>query len=398
MSKKMSHLLLAAALSVLCAPAANADEKIRFPATLDGRQVLAVDFHVHTIWSDALVWPTVRIEEAQREGLDAIALTEHVEFTRFQDDLHKTKGFVDKNRPYELAKARASKDLVVVHGAEITRGVGHYNCLFITDANALRVKGARDAVVYADLDARFQSKDPAVAEGAEASLAEAKKQGGFCFWNHPHWPGQPAQIAQVLPFHRKMIDTGKIGGLEVAGGQGLFVEAIDIALENNLAILANSDTHRPIGTELENTGLPHRTVTLLLAKDKSAASIRAALDQRKSIGLYRNTLIGSQDNVSDIVQAALTIRQVPNPKAADFPSNSMSLILKNNATIPLVLSPLDGRNFLNATDIVKVPAKGETTVWVTRVDPPQPDALRFEVINSYAGSSTKAKVTLPIQR
>ena len=41
---------------------------------LKGYQTLKCDFHIHTVFSDGLVWPTVRVDEAYREGLDAIAV------------------------------------------------------------------------------------------------------------------------------------------------------------------------------------------------------------------------------------------------------------------------------------------------------------------------------------
>ena len=50
-------------------------EELHIPDIL-GFQTLKCDFHMHTVFSDGLVWPTVRIDEAYREGLDAIALTD----------------------------------------------------------------------------------------------------------------------------------------------------------------------------------------------------------------------------------------------------------------------------------------------------------------------------------
>ncbi len=54
---------------------------------LKGYQTLKCDFHIHTVFSDGLVWPTVRVDEAYREGLDAIALTEHIEYRPHQKDI-----------------------------------------------------------------------------------------------------------------------------------------------------------------------------------------------------------------------------------------------------------------------------------------------------------------------
>ncbi|HOI80411.1 MAG TPA: PHP domain-containing protein, partial [Petrimonas sp.] len=44
---------------------------------VNGFKVLKCDFHMHTVFSDGDVWPTVRVQEAWREGLDAIAITDH---------------------------------------------------------------------------------------------------------------------------------------------------------------------------------------------------------------------------------------------------------------------------------------------------------------------------------
>ena len=45
---------------------------------LEGYLTLKCDFHIHTVFSDGTVWPTVRVQEAYKEGLDAISLTEHL--------------------------------------------------------------------------------------------------------------------------------------------------------------------------------------------------------------------------------------------------------------------------------------------------------------------------------
>lgn len=50
--------------------------KINMPDVL-GFKTLKCDFHSHTIFSDGDVWPSYRVEEAWRDGLDAIAITDH---------------------------------------------------------------------------------------------------------------------------------------------------------------------------------------------------------------------------------------------------------------------------------------------------------------------------------
>jgi hypothetical protein len=53
---------------------------LRFPDAGAGRRVLSVDLHTHSVFSDGHVWPTVRTWEAQKDGLSAIAVTEHLEY------------------------------------------------------------------------------------------------------------------------------------------------------------------------------------------------------------------------------------------------------------------------------------------------------------------------------
>ena len=59
---------------------------------------------MHTVFSDGLVWPTVRVDEAYREGLDAISLTEHIEYRPHKKDI-----VADHNRSYELSQKQAKK-------------------------------------------------------------------------------------------------------------------------------------------------------------------------------------------------------------------------------------------------------------------------------------------------
>ena len=62
-------------------PASKGDgggRAIEFPDTGEYR-TLVVDLHTHSVFSDGHVWPSIRVGEAIRDGLDAIAVTEHLE-------------------------------------------------------------------------------------------------------------------------------------------------------------------------------------------------------------------------------------------------------------------------------------------------------------------------------
>ena len=111
---------------------------------------------MHTVYSDGDVWPTPRVQEARKDGLEAIAITGH-------GDYHPKKGDVseDISRPYEIARlAGRQLGTLVAPAAGITRGNLHCNALFVKDANAF--KGLELA----------------------AALRQARDQGAFVFWNH----------------------------------------------------------------------------------------------------------------------------------------------------------------------------------------------------------------------
>ena len=133
-------------------------------------KTLKGDFHLHTVFSDGRVWPTVQVREAWRDGLDVIALTDHAEYHPNAPDVR-----VDGNRAYEVAKPIAAQlGILLIRGVEITKpdppapsvlpdGSAHFNALFISDANALNTPDLM------------------------TSLRAAKAQHAFVFWNHPRY-------------------------------------------------------------------------------------------------------------------------------------------------------------------------------------------------------------------
>jgi hypothetical protein len=120
---------------------------IKFPNP-QGYILIVSDLHQHTVFSDGSVWPDIRVQEATKDGVDLISLTEHIEYQPHGEDIPHP----DRNRSFELAKQLAKPyELMVVHGAEITRTMppGHNNAIFINDANKLLIE---DSVEVSQLD------------------------------------------------------------------------------------------------------------------------------------------------------------------------------------------------------------------------------------------------------
>jgi len=148
--------ILAASLALFNAVTAQNMNNVKYPEmqTLSVRHKIMIpdipgfitlkcDFHMHTVFSDGIVWPTYRVDEAWQEGLDAIAITDHIEN-------QPSKKFIsgDHNVPYEIAYPQAvEKDIILIKAGEITRSMppGHLNALFLEDVNRLDVPGVTAA-------------------------------------------------------------------------------------------------------------------------------------------------------------------------------------------------------------------------------------------------------------
>ena len=62
--------------NILSKDKTNKNRKLFFP-NIDNYQTLISDLHQHTVFSDGLVWPSIRVDEAIYDGVDIISMTEH---------------------------------------------------------------------------------------------------------------------------------------------------------------------------------------------------------------------------------------------------------------------------------------------------------------------------------
>lgn len=378
---------------------AQAAGPLEFPRTEQGYEVLAGDLHIHTLFSDGNVWPTVRVDEARAEGLAAIAISDHVEIALQQQWLNRDPrtDFVDKNAGFVIASKYAGGSPLVIHGAEITRGIGHIGCVFISDSNALRTSSRADARSSAELATHFHTLGEKTEREVEASLKRARAQGGTCIWNHPYWPGQEDMWPHVQPVHRRLIESGLVQGLEVANGLQFHPAAIDIALEHGLAMLGSSDAHRYIASDLERTGLPHRTMTLFLAKERTAEAIRDALLQRRTIAVYRHMFIGRAEIIEELLRNTLVLKRATHGSLTRASPRSVMVALENAGPIELRVEALGRTTFSDQTKLLTLPAGARLVFRVSNVDPAAFSGFSVRVLNSYVNSTDPLELHLPLQ-
>ena len=306
----------------------------------NGYQTLKCDFHIHTVFSDGKVWPDIRVAEAWQEGLDAIAITDHIEYRPNKEIL---KG--DLNESYKIAKrAGDAVGFMVIHGAEITRSkpLGHLNALFISDAMPMDVKEPLEAI------------------------DEAIRQGAFIMWNHPGWPDDKSTM---YPVHEELIKAGKIHGIEIFNHMEYYPVSLDWCKDKNLAFMSNTDIHDLINITYGAKN-KIRPMTLVLAKERSIESIKEALFAKRSIAYFDGELAGKPEHLKGLLKASVKIRVI-NEKQAEV-TNVSDITYRATADGNLYVLPAQ------KTILLRIP--GPETV--------------FTVENCYTGNGEKLTVTV----
>jgi hypothetical protein len=273
-----------------------------------GYELLKCDFHMHSVFSDGMVWPTTRVLEAYQEGLDAIALTEHIEYRPKLDDF-STK---DHLRSYHIAEKTASDcGIILIKATEITRKMapGHFNVLFVKDAN-----------IFESFVNKADTRDGSnIAE----TLAEAKKQDAFVFWNHP-WFQHSENRSEWQKIHEELYQKGLISGIEVVNGDRYDPLILQWCLDKNLTVMSNSDIHTPMTLSPGQ----YRSVTLVLAKERSENGIKEALVNHRTIACMDGQIFGKEEWVRPLVENSLIV------KACRINDKSANLEIENISGLP----------------------------------------------------------------
>ena len=347
---------------------------------VNGYNVYKADLHTHTIYSDGQVLPKFRVREAWRDGLDVLAVTEHIEhrpveetlvkyLEKYVDDKYpKAKNnriggkyfpdedgvMVDLNFSVKEAQAAAKQyGLTIIPGSEVTRSgnkIGHFNALFTTDNN----------IIY--------DNDPLT------SIRNATAQGALVMHNHPGWTKTSLDYTEV---EKAAYDEGLIDGVEVANGMEFYPKYIERAQEKGLFVSATTDEHTATSFDFGSQGYL-RPMTLILAKDKSLESLREAMKAKRTLALAFDNLSGNEQLLKDFF-------------AASFRTELVSVDKKGVATV-LLTNCTSVSYSVKLSDGMIIPLDSFTTVSLTSA--PKAQTLKFEVMNMWTGVDTHPTVEL----
>tara|TARA_A100001234_G_scaffold213427_1_gene215987 strand:+ start:73 stop:1305 length:1233 start_codon:yes stop_codon:yes gene_type:complete len=377
------------------------DRIINFPNT-EKYKVIVADLHTHSVFSDGAVWPNVRVEEAVRDGIDLLAITEHLEYQPHIDDIPHP----DRNRSFDIAEDIAkNKDLTVINGAEITRMFppGHINAIFIEDANKLiyldeaKISEAKEILKEVPEESLTNYEDLSWLEDAalaslwpvKSALIEARNQNAFTFWNHPAWSseefiGQP----MLREIHKEFFRDNLLHGIEVANGDGYSEEAFRIALEYGLTVIGTSDVHGLIDWDYPSSIGAHRPVTLILSESNSIDAIKSSLFSGKTVVWFKNNLIGLEDNILELTNSYLKAKKVEILENSDI----ARVEIENVSDVRFIIQVLDQSSVVNESNLIEIAPNEKTVLQIDNgIDK---GSLDVKILNAFIAPNKNLSTTL----
>lgn len=359
-------------------------QEIIFPKVGD-YNVYTADLHTHTIYSDGCVTPGYRVREAWRDGLDIVAITDHIEYRKTERELYqfmdgyikeeyrglpkgvntniaKTKPdergiLVNLNIGYEMAKQEGDKfGIMVIRGAEITRGDNHFNVLFTEDNNK----------IY-DID-------------TEQSIRNAIKQGAFVSHNHPTRDKNTA--TEMTPLAEELHAKKLFNGIEVGNSLWARDWLFSYCIDNGYAPISGTDMHGTTAEKFHQSGNEsvYRDMNLILAEKRDEKSIKEALFAGRTIAYHNNKLIGKEEYLIELFKASVNI-------SYSYDTNDATIVvLTNKSSFPYEIKYGKRTAVIHAMGAVQVPLPKGT------------EEVEFVLLNLFSGDKKHPTTKMVIER
>ena len=308
---------------------------------IEGYNCYKADLHTHTIYSDGEMTPREKVREAWYDGLDILAITDHLESRRYsQYMLNALAPYNPDGKPYKYHHAGSAKlrpdgtdagittdmnatfeeakeclkkegyPITLIKGTEISRKPqteGHFNALFVKDINALY-----------NIDTK-------------KTFRNVHKQGGIVIHNHPAYRRETTDKTE---WQEEVYKEGLIDGVEIVNGLNFYPKMIRRCVDEKLAMVAGTDSHRPTSGQFKDYGF-FRTMTIILAKDRSEKAIKDAILKQRTIAYSGGELMGEEKWLTELVKASVSCQDMGVSKKKGLEYQKFVLINKSSLTYKL---------------------------------------------------------------
>ena len=219
----------------------------------------------------------------------------------------------DLNATFDEAQEYVKKEgypITLIKGTEISRKPqtqGHFGALFLKD-----IQG-----IY-----NIDTKE---------TFRNVHAQGGIVIHNHPAYRRETPDKSE---WQEEVYKEGLIDGVEIVNGVNFYPKMIRRCVDENLAMISATDAHRPTSGQYKDFGF-FRTMTIILAKDKSEKAIKDALLKRRTIAYSGGELMGEEKWLSELVKASIECKDMGTVKKKGREYQKFMLINKSSLTYKL---------------------------------------------------------------
>ncbi|MBM3736373.1 MAG: hypothetical protein FJW39_11360 [Acidobacteria bacterium] len=351
--------------------------ELQFPP-LGEYRVVTGDFHIHTLYSEGTVMPSVRLYEAWTEGVDVVAITDHAEFLRTSLPEKRGRAFE------EVRELAAAMGLLLIRGAEVST-------VYSADGELMSQVTARKNTDFIVL---FVEDENALFAPFDVAMERARSQGCINIWAHPgpEWGPIPQKFLEMGWLHGvEMRNTVTSAGttVEQFAGSHFYPQAAVWAREKGLSLIASSDVHSPAQFERPTGAL--RDFTLLLVKEPTQAGVREALLARRTMAWFDGMVWGRGEDLALLARHSLRIA----PMRVD--GKLQGLLLRNACSIPLEVEVDPAARLLRLPPRAHtVPALGSAIVPAGVPSGAAPTEIEVRVRNLYLDRQTNLRLPLPV--
>lgn len=322
---------------------------------VNGYNCYKADLHCHTIYSDGQVTPTWRVREAWLDGLDILAITDHLEVRRYEKTiLNHLRKYNANGEPHKYVYAGSAKvpvndDPVMsdfnVSYQEAEKATKKYPVHVIKAIEISRTKATGsdyNALFVKDIEKIYDKDHFQV-------LRNAKDQGCLVIHNHPVIGRAECVMTE---FEKTAMAEGLFDGIEVASGCTLYPPIVKRAIDNKLFMVGATDSHIPTASANYTDGI-YRTMTLIFAKDNNEKHIKEALKARRTLAYCGGHLIGEDHLLTDFFNAAVDVKLLSKDS-----KGTCTYTLTNNSSIAFTLKRGNVEYQLPAMQITMITVKG----------------------------------------
>ena len=134
-------------------------------------------------------------------------------------------------------------------------------------------------------------------------------------------------------------------------------------------------------------------MTLAFTQEKTADAIKEALQARRTVGWFNNTLIGREAQILPLIDACLNITKTQYQGI----SAVLDITIKNDSDVNFILANQSDYRFHANTDIVMLHPNSETTIQVKTKEQVKELILKFKVLNAVIAPNTHPDFVLPVK-